>query len=117
MSTRDVLRAAKPKIHKIDTEHGDLYVRGLTGAGRALYLGLVNDAGNEGVPMHRTAALGLVEADGTPAYDIENEDHMRELAQVDGNLLQTICMKLFEVSGLSKKATEDAEKKSEASPS
>jgi hypothetical protein len=116
-TTREIIRAARPKVHQLETDHGALYVRGLTGAGRATYLGLVHEAGDAGVPMHKTAALGLCESDGTLVFDITNEEDMTELSEMDGDLLERICLKLFDVSGLSRRAQDEAEKKSAASPS
>jgi hypothetical protein len=118
MSTRETLRRlAKPKVVRLELEGEEYYVRGLTGAGRATYLELVNEAGKKGVPMHKTAALGLCEPDGTLSYDIDKAEDLDELAAFDGDVLQTICLALFDVSGLSKQSTEAIEKKSEASPS
>lgn len=117
MSTRDVLRKAKPKVHSVDISSGTVYVRALSGGGRDAYLDLVKESEPKGPPSHRVAALGLCEEDGTLSYDTADKKQMDELHQVDGEDLQKISMKLFEVSGLTEKSVDDAEKKSEASPS
>jgi hypothetical protein len=117
MSTRDKLRQAKPKVTTVDTDHGSIHVRALSGAGRAAYFALVNEAGDGMAPMHKLAGLGLCEPDGTLAYDLDKPDDVAELAAVDGDVLQRICMALLDVSGLSQRAREEAEKKSDASPS
>lgn len=112
MSTRDVLRKAKPKIHPCEISSGTVYVRAFSGAGRSAYLALVRKHENAEVPSASIASLGLCEEDGALAYEIDKEKDMEELSGTDGDDLKKICLKIFEVSGLSATATEEAEKKS-----
>lgn len=112
MGTRDVLRKAKPKIYPCEISAGTVHVRALSGAGRSAYLALVRKHENDQVPSADIAALGLCDEDGTLVYEAEKEKDMQELSETDGDDLKKICMKIFEVSGLSGSAVEDAEKKS-----
>lgn len=114
MSTRDTIRKARPKVHAVETPDGPVYVRALSGAGRQRYLDFVEAADGK-VPYGRVAALALCEPDGTMVYDPEEPADVEECAEIDGQTLDSICMKLFEVSGLTKKAGDDAEKKLDAS--
>lgn len=117
MSTRDVLRKAKPRVHQIEISAGSVYIRALSGIGRAAYVDLVSKHRPGSPPLHEIAALALCEEDGAIAYDSKNEKDLAELADVDGADLQKIVLALFDFSGLSTSADGDAEKKSEASPS
>src|SRR5688500_7396930 len=103
MSSRESLRAFRPKIHKHEYEGKTFYVRALSGAGRAKYLELVQAGGDSGPPMAKVVALGLCEEDGSPSYS-DNEKEIAEINEIDGAVLQSIVFKLYEVSGLSKKA-------------
>lgn len=111
MSARDVLRKSKPKVYPCEISGGTVHVRALSGAGRAAYLALVKKHDPVTPPTHEIAALGLCEEDGTPAYELENEKQMQELGETDGDDLQKIAQKIFEVSGLTKDTAEEAEKK------
>lgn len=62
--------------------------------------------------MAKVVALGLCEEDGALTYNVDNEKDIAEIGEVDGAVLQAIVLKLYEVSGLTKTAIEDAEKKS-----
>lgn len=117
MSTRDVLKKATPKVHPVELDDGVVYVRALSGAGRQRYLDMASD-GQTPSPA-RIAALGLCEADGTLVYDLDADDDVdvKELEELDGGVLDRIATRLFEVSGLTKTADENAEKKSEGSQS
>lgn len=116
MSTRDVLRKAKPKFYPCEISGGTVHVRALSGAGRAAYIELVRKYDPATPPTHEIAALGLCESDGTLTYDSDDEKEraklLAELSQVDGEDLQKISLKIFEVSGLTKDAAEDASKNS-----
>lgn len=116
MSTRDVIRRSRPKVHEVQTDEGPVYVRALSGTGRQKYLDIAEEAGDK-FPAGRVAALALCEADGTPSYDPDKEDDVRECSEMGTPTLDAICLKLVEVSGLTKKAGDDAEKKSVASTS
>lgn len=66
--------------------------------------------------MFEIAALALCEADGAPCYPLDKEvaewqKEIADLADLDGADLEKIALKLFEVSGLTKDSTEQAEKK------
>lgn len=115
MSTREILRRAKPKVHPCDICSGTVHVRALSGAGRAAYLALAAKHEPGLPPSHEIVALALCEEDGILSYDYANPRDITELSEVDGDDLQKIVAKIFEVSGLTKEALETAEKKSEAS--
>jgi hypothetical protein len=120
MSVRAALLKSRAKVVPVTLSTGDpVYVKGMNGAARALFTQLGKDA--DGLPMHVIAAIGLCEEDGTMLFDCSTDKGIAlaklELSEVDGIDLQTICLKLYEVSGLTSKAIEEAEKKSEASPS
>jgi hypothetical protein len=109
MSTRDLIRKRKPKVHKVTVDGDDFYVKAFSGATRAEYLTIMK--GNEGVPpFAKIVSLGLCESDGTLTYDVESEKDIAELSETDGKTLELIAMELFRVSGLTKEASEEAAK-------
>lgn len=112
MSTRDLLRAAKPKVHPVAISIGTVHIRSLTGGGRAAYMDLVAKYDPKPVPTHEIAILGLCHESGQHEFDLEKDEDVAEVAGMDGDDLQKIVLKLFEVSGLSKESAESAEKKS-----
>lgn len=112
MSTRDVIRKAKPKVHPCEISTGTTHVHALSSGGRAAYLALVAKHKPGSTPTHEIAALGLCEDDGTQSYDPTNEKDMAELFEMDGVDAETVALKIFEVSGLTKTAAENAEKNS-----
>lgn len=112
MSTRDLLRSAKPKVHSIEISIGTVHVLSLTGGGRAAYLDLVAKHEPKPAPTHEIAILGLCHENGQLEFDLSKEQDVADVALMDGEDLQKIVLKLFEVSGLSKQSAESAEKKS-----
>lgn len=112
MSTRDLLKAAKPKVHPVEISIGTVHVRALTGGGRAAYLDLVAKYEPKPVPTHEIAILGLCHENGQHEFELSKPDDVSDVAGMDGDDLQKIVLKLFEVSGLSKESAEAAEKKS-----
>jgi hypothetical protein len=110
MSSRDALRAFKPKVHKHEYEGQTFHVRSLSGAGRAKYLELCNE--KDGPRMSKVVALGLCDESGNLEFNVEQEKDVAEIESVDGAVLQSIVFKLYEVSGLTKKALDEAEKNS-----
>lgn len=113
MSVRETLRSkAKPKVGYVEVDGARIHIRAMSGSTRAKYMELVQakkDAG--GVPIEVIAAFGICEEDGTLAYDHTKPDDLAELSELDADLLQQASLKLFELSGLTDKAVEDAEKK------
>ena len=112
MSTRDVIRKAKPKVHACEISTGTVHVRALSSGGRAAYLALVEKNKPGSPPTHDIVALGLCEENGAVAYDVANEKDMDELRELDGVDAEKIAIRIFEVSGLTKSAAEAAEKNS-----
>ena len=109
MSTRDALRTFKPKVHSFEHGGQTLFVKALSGAGRAKFMELCKD----GAPkMGKVVALGLCDEDGTLVYSVENTKDVEEIDAIDGAALQAIVFKLYEISGLTAKAIEEAEKNS-----
>lgn len=113
MSSRESLRAFRPKVHQFEYEGQTFHVRAMSGAGRAKYLELCR-ASHDGSspPMSKVVALGLCEPDGALAYNIDNDADIKEIDEIDGAVLQAIVFKLYEVSGLTAKSVEDASKNS-----
>jgi hypothetical protein len=94
-----------------------IYIRALSGAGRMKYLELSKKFDGV-VPGTHIAALGLCDEGGSVCFNIDKPTDIEELGlDVDGEVLQIIATEVFRVSGLAKDAVEEAEKKSEASPS
>lgn len=120
MSVRDsLLKNRKPKIDSSLSEGNEkVYVRALSGAGRARYMEMVRAAeeAKSELTSHKVAALGLCEEDGTLIYDADKDEDLAELKELDGGFLAAVSMKLFEISGLSAKSSEEAIKNSNASP-
>lgn len=112
MSTRDVIRKAKPKVHSCEISSGTVHVRALSSGGRSAYLALSAKHQPGIPPTHDVVALGLCEEDGSPAYDPADERGMSELREMDGRDAEAVALKIFEVSGLTKTAAENAEKNS-----
>lgn len=119
MSVRDTIRKARPTVAEYTlTDGSKVWVRAMSGAGRAKYMAYVEKAkANGGIRSEVIAAMGLSEQDGTLVFDIEVEADLAEVRNLDGQDLDGIGLKLFEISGLAKGAVEDAAKNSEASPS
>ncbi len=119
MSVRDTVRKAKPTIVAyILTDGSKVWLRALSGTGRARYMAHVQKAKeNGGVRSEEVAAMCLCEEDGSLVFDHENAADLADIAKLDGQDLDRIGLKLFEISGLTKNAVEDAAKNSEASPS
>lgn len=114
MSVRDVLKKSRPKVHVVEISSGPVYVKAMSGEARQLFMDM-NKAVEGMAAMHSIAALGLCEEDGTMLYDCTNERGLAvantELKEMDGGDLGKIVSRLYEVSGLTKSAEEQAEKK------
>lgn len=109
MSSRESLRSFRPKVHSFDHGGQTFFVKSLSGAGRARFLELSKDGSP---PMAKVVALGLCEEDGALTYNLDNEKDVAEISEVDGAVLQAIVIKLYQVSGLTATAIEDATKNS-----
>jgi hypothetical protein len=112
MSTRDAVRKARPKVHPCEISSGTVHVRALSSGGRSAYLALVAKYQPGSPPTHDIAALGLCEDDGSQSYDPTSEKDMAELREMDGVDAESVALRIFEVSGLTKAAAEGAEKNS-----
>jgi hypothetical protein len=120
MSVRELVKKSRAKVHPVEISVGTVYVKSLTGEGRQRYHAIAKE--NDGVaPLHTIAAIALCEQNGDPCFPMATDKDIAvadaELKDMDGLDLQTICLKLFEISGLAKDAKEEAEKKSEGSQS
>jgi hypothetical protein len=120
MSIRDTLKKSRAKVHEMAISTGTVYVRSFNGAQRQLWID-VSKSLDHNIPLHTVAALGLCEQDGSMLFDCSTEKGRMlanvELQEVDAEDLQAICLKLMSVSGVSRDAVGEAEKKSEASQS
>lgn len=117
MSIRDAIKEAsksKPKLAEHTLFDGrKVWIRPLSGKGRAAFSAYQEKAkANGGVKPEVVAALALCEEDGTLAYDWENAEDIAELAALHevSDDLDRIGLKLFEISGLTEKAQEEAAK-------
>lgn len=113
MSVRDTIRQAKPTVTEYTLkDKSKIWVRAFTGTGRAQYSAYVEKAKeNGGIHAEVIAAMAICEQDGSPAYDWNNPEDLKELLEhLDGSDLDAIGMLLFETSGLTKKADEEAAK-------
>lgn len=107
MSIRDNVKKKKPAVVAVD----DVYVRALSGKGRERFMQMQAEAKDQGgLSAAKVAALAICDANGTMVYDSEKPEDLAELAECDGAFLDKVSLKLFEVSGLSKKSQEDIEK-------
>lgn len=97
----------KPVPVEVEINGDKMFLISMNGARRAMY----RDKLKDGVGAEFVVALTLCDAEGKLEYDCNNEDHIKELKEVDGSVLDKIAMKAFEVSGLTDKASSDAEKK------
>jgi len=102
----------KPIPKELELPDGrKVFVRPLSGKGRKQYREYCEHAKeNGGITAEAVAAMGLCDAEGKLVYDFNNPQDMETLSEFDGAILDEIGIKLFEVSGLTKKAEEDAEK-------
>lgn len=118
MSVRDTIRRlGGPKIASVNLNGSKVYVRSLSGEGRSKYTHYVEKAKeNGGLSAAKIASFGICEEDGTLAYDTDKPEDIAELESRDGEFLQNVGMKLFEISGLAVSSAEEAAKNSEASP-
>lgn len=108
MTSREAVRSFKPRVVRCVHEGQVFHVRGLSGTGRAQYLAIAK-AEDEFI-LHKVVALGLCEEDGSLVYNVDNKSDLEELMAIDGEALQAIALKVYEISGLTKKAVEDAPK-------
>lgn len=110
-SARERARRAVPKVDFVEWNGEKHFVRALSGTDRAKYTALVQETKDSGgVPLETIVAFGLCEEDGTLAYDRTKPEDLAELGDRDGGFLEAIALKLFDISGLSNKAVEDAGK-------
>jgi len=112
MSAREKARkAAAPKIDFVEWGGEKHFVRAMSGKLRSVYSELVQEKKDKGgVPVEVIAALGICEEDGTLAYDYEKPADIAELEAHDAGFLTAVALKLFELSGLTEKKVEEAEK-------
>lgn len=119
MSNRDLLKRSRSKVYPVEISTGTVHIKSMNGAARHKYAQL--SKGDGSLAPHTIVALALCSEDGTMDFSMETEKDIAlanaELCEVDGADLQAICLKFFEVSGTASKSVDDAEKKSEASPS
>jgi len=116
-SLKSDLTAADESFKRNDDPDEVVHIRALSGAGRIKYLELSKKFDGV-VPATHIAALGLCDEGGSLCFNVDKSADIEELSvDVDGEVLQIIANEVFRVSGLAKDAIEEAEKKSEASPS
>jgi hypothetical protein len=114
MSVRDTIRKNKLGTAPVTLSTGkDIQVREFSGPLRATYSEYIEASKtNGGVKPEVVAAMAICEADGTLAYDWQKPEDLQELVDhISASDLDAIGLKLFEISGLTKKAVEEAEKK------
>lgn len=114
MSVRDTIRKGKLKTAQVQLSNGEtVQVREFSGPVRAEYAEYMEASkANGGIKPHVVAAMAICEPDGALAYDWKNADDVQEIADhLSAADLDAIGLKLFEISGLTKKAVDEAEKK------
>ncbi len=114
MSSREtVRRACKVKIGFVEVDGERLYVRSLSGRGRHIYTQLFTQAkaANASVESHVVVALGLCDEQGQLIYRHDDDADLNEVLEFDGAVLDNLAVKVFELSGLTKEAQAEAEKK------
>lgn len=106
---------AGPRLVRVEIDGQIYHLRPLSGAGREAYLRLVQEK-----PDHFIAGVllfGLCNERGELLGDPFNAEHRAKVANVDGQLLQLLADEFLTASGLTDRASKEAEKKSDPSPS
>lgn len=121
MSVRDIAAAiAECRVaHKVETEKGALYVRGMNGAERVAYYAAINDPNasqDDQLSLNQRLIVSqLCNKDGSPAFPETKEGQAEGLAIVmkwDIPAFVTPCVdKILVASGLKTDSVEEAEKK------
>jgi hypothetical protein len=114
MTLDDIVAASQPAIVRKEIDGKVYFLRPLTGAGREAYLRYVRDTANFTVPG--IALFGLCDESGNVLGDPFNADHRAKIGSCDGQLTQTLADYFLDISGLTQKAVDEAEKKLSPSP-
>jgi hypothetical protein len=116
MSVRDTIRASRPRPFTVDTPAGPITVRPLNGRRRDEYIQSLLKKGRLSQCEQAAWAIWDDETDQL-AYNADNPADIAELHEMDGAVLGQIVNSFLVESGIVEKSVEDAEKKSEPSPS
>lgn len=101
----------QPKIKALEFEGVTHYVRALNGKGRREFRALSNEYKDKGgIGESEMAAMGLCDEAGVLKYDWKNPEHIAQLDAADGGFLEQVSTRFMDLSGLSTKADEQAEK-------
>jgi hypothetical protein len=114
MSVRDTIRKSKLKVEPVTLSTGQsVQIREFSGPLRAAYSDYMETSkANGGIKPEVVVAMAICEADGALAYDWQKPEDLQEIADHIGAAdLDAISLKLFEISGLTKKDIDEAEKK------
>ncbi len=114
------LKAARPQLEPVDAGSlGKVYMRRQTGEDRWRLLSLQDEltkAGRSKIPPAAVVAVSLVKEDGSPQFD-DVAEGFQALNGIDAEQLDLLYEKALSITGLGKRALENAEKKSLSSQS
>lgn len=109
MSIETLIKVAPLKVEEVDIGGAKVFIRSLNGACRSRYVSLVNAKLEKGyIDYAAIVSLGLCDASGKLCGDWRDEQYVRKLDEIDGAVLEELCIKIARISGLS--ASEEAEK-------
>lgn len=115
MTLDEFVAKAGPQLVCVDIGGIIHHLRPLSGAGREAYLKLVNEKPENFIAG--VVLFGLCNERGELLGDPFNADHRTKVANVDGQVLQRLADEFLTASGLTERASKEAEKKSDPSPS
>lgn len=110
-----LLAARRPQVHAVEIGGETFHLRSMAPSQRTIYAALVLQAAADKcyLPAHTIVSLGICNADGTRPTDEELPAITEALGVLDGVEVQAAAQKVLELSGLTKKAMEQAEKNAE----
>lgn len=109
-TNRQALASLMPETSIVELGEGrSVRIRALSGAGRAQYLKLYQEAQKDGgMRPSQVAALAMVEDDGSPSFDASKPEDLAFLDSLSGAALDDIAVAFYKLSGLTGKAVDDA---------
>lgn len=119
---RDVAQRLRKsrRCEKVTTDEGTIYVRGLSGAERQLYMDKFSDTAEPQLPRlladQHLVAMALCDEKAQPLFDAEDAernfaDSLEAVCDWDISIVTDAAKKVCDLSGLSKLSTDAAEKK------
>ena len=104
--------ARRPTVERITLGGKEFFVRDMAPTQRTVYVQLVIQAAaeNAAVPPHVVVAQGICNEDGTGPTQEERNAIAEEMATLSGQELQEAARKVLDLSGLTRKSQDRAEK-------